>query len=157
MSARHGRAHHRLSDEAGVVGGLEGLAFGVLVFAIGLLVIVNAWGVVDAKSAAAAAAREAARAYVESPDEVTASARATTAARAAMAGHGRDVARSEVVVDAPDGLARCARVLVEVRHRLPLVRIPLLGGAGSGFTVAARHAELVDPYRSGLDGVAACG
>jgi hypothetical protein len=43
-----------------------------------------------------------------------------------------------------------------VRYRVPLVHIPLLGGFGDGLTVAARHSELVDPYRNGLPGEASC-
>src|SRR5207248_1263005 len=54
-------------DERGQIGGIEAVAFGVLVFVLGLLIVVNAWGVVDAKVAAAAAAHDAARAYVEAP------------------------------------------------------------------------------------------
>ena len=42
------------------------LPFGVLIFVVGSLLIANAWAVVDAKLATTAAAREAARAYVES-------------------------------------------------------------------------------------------
>ncbi len=40
---------------------------------------------------------------------------------------------------------------------VPLVAIPLLGQAGNGITVTARHSEVVDPYRSGLPGTATCG
>ena len=58
MTARH--------DEHGQVGGIEGLVFGVLVFVFGALLVANAWAVVDAKSAASVAAREAARVCVES-------------------------------------------------------------------------------------------
>jgi hypothetical protein len=52
----------RLRDEGGAVGGLEVLPFGLLIFVVGILLVVNAWAVVDAKLAAEAAAREAARA-----------------------------------------------------------------------------------------------
>ncbi len=52
--------------------------------------------------------------------------------------------------------ARCSRVTFEVRYQVPLLAIPLLGQHGSGFTVRARHAELVDPYRSGPAGRATC-
>lgn len=157
IAARKSRRFHGVNEDAGVVGGLEGLAFGFLVFVVGLLVVVNAWAVVDAKAAASAAAREAARAFVESPSAAGAEAASLDAARAAIEAHGRDSARTELTVSAPDGLARCARVTAEVRHRLPLIRIPLLGQTGDGLTVAARHSELVDAHRSGLPGSASCG
>ena len=49
-----------------------------------------------------------------------------------------------------------ARVVAEVRYRVPLIVVPMLGGLGSGFTASARHSELVDPYRSGLPRTASC-
>ena len=58
----------RCADERGAVGGIEVLPLGMLVLVVGTLLVVNAWAVVDAKLAASAAAREAARAYVEAGD-----------------------------------------------------------------------------------------
>lgn len=141
--------------EAGQVGGLEGLVFGVLVFVFGTLLVANAWGVIDAKLAATSAAREAARTYVESGSESDADAAADAAAREAIEAHGRLPERAEVAVDVA-GFARCARATAVVRYEVPLIAIPLLGQAGNGITVTARHSEVVDPYRSGLPGTAAC-
>src|SRR4029079_720569 len=62
------RAPGRRHTERGVVGGIEVLPFGFLIFVVGSLVIANAWAVIDARMAADAAARQAARAYVESPN-----------------------------------------------------------------------------------------
>ena len=56
-------------DDRGQVAGIEVLPFGFLVLVAGTLLVVNAWAVVDAKFAVDAAVREAARAYVEAPDE----------------------------------------------------------------------------------------
>ena len=39
--------------EDGQVGGIEALVFGLLVLVLGTLVVANAWGVIDAKVAAA--------------------------------------------------------------------------------------------------------
>jgi Flp pilus assembly protein TadG len=142
-------------DDSGMAGGLDGLAFGVLVFVFGTLMVVNAWQVVDAKSAAAAAAREASRAYVEAPSADVAAASAATAAAEAIEGHDRSQARFALSL-ASGGFARCARVVFEARYRVPLVAVPVIGSFGSGLTVSARHAEVVDPYRSGLPGEAAC-
>jgi len=143
-------------NEAGQVGGLEGLTFGVLVFVFGTLVVANAWGVVDAKMAATAAAREAARTYVEAASARDAGADAEDAGYDAIIAHGRR--RERALVERVDGgaFARCERVTIQVTYRVPLIAVPLLGQAGDGLTVTARHAEVVDPYRSGLDGRAAC-
>ncbi|MDP8993354.1 MAG: hypothetical protein M3N31_09950, partial [Actinomycetota bacterium] len=101
-------------------------------------------------------AREAARGYVEAASASEAAASARRAAEEAIAGHGRQVGRMEM--DRVGGaFARCARVTLEVRYRVPLVAVPVLGRDSSGLTVASRHSEVVDPYRSGLEGEAACG
>lgn len=141
--------------ESGFVGGLDGLAFGVLVFVFGTLVVVNAWQVVDAKFAVASAAREAARTYVEAPGPSAAGAAAVAAAEEALVGHGRSAERLSVSV-VSGSFARCSRVVFEARYEVPLVVVPLIGGFGDGLVVSSRHAEIVDPYRSGLPGTAGC-
>jgi hypothetical protein len=142
-------------DDAGQVGGIEGLVFGVLVFVLGTLLVVNAWNVVDAKFAVVAAAREAARAFVEAPDEATAAAGAAQAASDAIQGHGRRPERMRLV-HVSGSFARCQRVAFEVRYPVPLGAVPVLNALGSELTVTARHTEIVDPYRSGLAGQADC-
>ncbi len=74
-------------DAAGDAGqaGLEAVLFGVLVFVLGTMLVVNAWAVVDAKLAATSAAREAARSYVEAPTAQVADADARRAAEEAEA------------------------------------------------------------------------
>ena len=142
-------------DERGQAGGLEALVFGVLVFVFGTLVVANAWAVIDAKLAAGSAVREAARSYVEASSSDEAGAAAQQAAEEAMRGHGRRVDR--MALERTGGsFTRCARVTLQVRYRVPLVAVPLVGGRSGGFTVAARHSEVVDPYRSGPGGEATC-
>lgn len=133
------------TDEVGQVGGIEGLVFGVLVFVFGTLLVGNAWAVVDAKSAASAAAREATRAYVESAGEAA----AVEAGLLAFEGHGRSRARATVTRAAGE-LVRCDRVVFEAAYVVPLVSVPVIGGAGRGLRVTSRHSEVVDPYRGGL-------
>lgn len=144
-----------IREDEGMAGGLDGLVFGVLVFVFGTMAIVNAWQVVDAKFAAESAAREAARAYVEASTADAATRAAQQDADDALAGHDRTLSRFELALVA-GAFARCGRVVFEARYRVPLVAIPVIGSFGSGLTVTARHAELVDPYRSGLSGEAAC-
>ena len=145
----------RTRGEDGQVGGIEGVVFGVLVFVFGTLVVVNAWGVIDAKLATTSAAREAARAFVESPPQVDAGRAAENAAREAILAHGRRWERT-TIAPLEGGFARCQRITVEVAYDVPLIAVPLLGQAGNGITVTSRHSEIVDPYRSGLAGAAAC-
>ena len=142
----------RLRDEAGVVGGLEVLPLGLLVFVIGTLIVANSWAVVDAKMAASAAAREAARAFVESQAGTTEAAwsEAERAALDALAGHGRSAARADVHPLGEIRLERCARATVQVSYEVPAVVVPWIGGFGDGFTASARHSEIVDPYRDGV-------
>ncbi|HEX2038153.1 MAG TPA: hypothetical protein VHF47_00310 [Acidimicrobiales bacterium] len=142
-------------SQEGQVAGLEGLLFGVLLFVFGTLLLVNAWAVVDAKLAASAAAREATRSFVEAGSTDRARAEAEAAGRRAFAGYGRTLDRADVRL-LEGALARCARVTFEAAYRLPALRVPVLGGLGSGFRVAARHSEVVDPHRSGLPGEGDC-
>jgi hypothetical protein len=149
------RERSRRPDEHGQIAGLEALAFGLLLFVIVSLMIANAWSVIDAKMAAAGAAREAARAYVEAPSGDEADGRAHDAAREAIAGHGRNPAR--MTVSRTGAFSRCARVVFEVRYPIPTLTLPWIGGLGDGvITATARHSEIVDPYRSGLPGGARC-
>ena len=142
--------------EEGQVGGVEAVIFGVLVFVFGTLVVVNGWAVVDAKLATGSAAREATRSYVEARSASEAGGAAQRSAEEAIRGHGRQVER--MALRSVEGtFARCARVTLEASYRVPLVAIPVLGQRGTGFTVASRHSEVVDPYRSGLAGEASCG
>ncbi|MBK9181087.1 MAG: hypothetical protein IPM45_16280 [Acidimicrobiales bacterium] len=154
MSVASARTAARGRGDRGQAGGAEVIAFGLLVFVVGALLAASAWGVVDAKGAVTAAAREAARRYVEarSADEAERSARA--AAAITLAGYGRDPARATVTISG--GFTRCQPVVVEVQYRMATVALPWLGRVGPVTTVHGRHAEIVDPWRSGPPGGARC-
>lgn len=145
-----------MTDESGQ-GGLEGLVFGFGLWVLGTLVIVNAWGVIDAKTAAAGAAREATRAFVEAPVATPEAAmeEAVRAAEDTMAGAGRDPRRVVVVPEVAE-LRRCGRVTLRVEYPVPLLTIPVIGRYGRGFTASAAHSELVDPFRSGVAEPGSC-
>jgi hypothetical protein len=145
-------------DDRGQIAGIEVLPFGVLVFVVGSLLVANAWAVIDAKLAVAAAAREAARTYVEtaSDDPRAASASAFAAARDAIAGHGRDPDRLQLTIEPGTSVARCRRVVIHAAYVVPAVTLPWIGGFGSGITANARNSELVDPFRDGVAGTARC-
>lgn len=141
--------------EAGQVGGIEVLPVALLVFVAGALLVANAWAVVDAKMAASSAAREAARAYAEVPagmGQEEAWTRASMAAQDTFVTY--EIAQDRVSLQplsAPNP-RRCARVVVEAGVAVPFITVPWLGAFGDGFVVQARHSELVDPFRSGLEG-----
>lgn len=145
----------RRDDEAGFVGGFDGLLFGLLIFVVGTLLIAFAWAVVDTKFAVDTAARQAVRTYVEAPSAVTAAAQASDAAATVLEGFGQDPAKATVRVVAGT-LSRCQRVTIEVTYPSPLFVLPWLGRVGTGGVVSAEHSELVDPFRTGLPGTASC-
>jgi hypothetical protein len=150
------RVAARAEREAGQVGGIEVLPLAVLVFVVGTLLVANAWAVVDAKAAAGTAAREAARAYAETPAGMPADAawaRAEASALAAYAAAGKDPTAATVApAEGAGSVARCTRIVVETSYRVPALTVPWVGGLGDGLVVRARHAARVDPFRSGLDG-----
>lgn len=156
MTGDSAAARHR--GDRGQVAGIEVLPFGLLVFVSAVLVLANAWGVVDAKLAVTAAAREATRAYVESSEgSAAAAAEARRQARAVLDAYGRSGAGTAVGVEVAGGsFQRCARVTVTVSHPVPAVAVPFIGGFGRLDPVTASFTELVDPFRSGLPGPAQC-
>lgn len=146
------RAGSRCRGDRGQIGGIEVLPFGFLLFVAVVLLIANAWAVIDARMAVGAAAREAARALVESErgDPLAAAERR---AREVLDAYGRgEDHRVRVVAASVDGgvVARCARARVTVEYEVPALVVPFLGGFGEGITVRGRHTELIDPYRDGL-------
>lgn len=155
MNRRRQSRDHRWNED-GFVGGFEGLLFGTLIFVLGTLMVSYAWGVVDTKSATEAAARQAARAYVESPDAMTAGQAATTAADNSLTGFGRDPAKADVTLLA-GSLARCSRVTIAVSYPAPVLDLPVIGQVGTAQRVVAHNSELVDPYEAGLPGASLCG
>jgi hypothetical protein len=155
----------RRGDDRGQVGGIEVLPFGLLVFVVGTLLIANAWAVIDAKLAADAAARQAARHFVEADvpaadDFRGAEGEARRAGYEALAAHGRERSRSTVELtrlEAPEGRAgftRCARATFTASYDVPVLHLPWIGGFGPGLDVTGRHSELIDPYRDGVPGSA---
>jgi hypothetical protein len=143
----------RLGREDGVVGGVEALPFGVLVFVVGTLIVVNAWGVVDAKMAVATAAREAVRAFVEAPAGSDAEAAGHQAAARTMQALGRT--GRDPVIAVRGEFVRCARVTATVSYDIPALQLPWVRGWGT-LTARSTASEIVDPLRSGLEGEATC-
>lgn len=151
---QHERPARRCRGEAGFVGGAEVMLTGAVVFVFGVLLMANAWAVVDAKMSTQTAARESVRYLVESDGDL---AGAEAAGRAAFdATSSASLARLDAA-QWSGTFARCERVTVTYSYEVPILSIPLIGGwGGSGFEVSASHSEIVDPFRSGLEGEALC-
>lgn len=155
-----------LSSEGGFTGGAESLVLGGLVFMFGMILSINAWGIMDAQFAADGAAREATRMIVEAPQPhlVTSAQVAQVAGDAiAISGHDRNLLTLEswsIQRHGGGGLdeVRCATVEVRVRQSVRTLRMPFIDTAvfGNAWTVSASHVEVVDPFRSDLAGEAAC-
>jgi len=145
----------RWRDETGATAGFEAIPFGVLIFVLGTLLVANAWAVIDARFAVAAAAREAARAYVEAPDAGQALVDGQQAAQATMAAYGRPepAARAEL---STGGFRRCERATWTVTYPVSVIVLPGVFGMREVYDVTASHSELVDPLRTGLEGEASC-
>lgn len=139
--------------EGGFVAGLEALAFGVLIFVIGTLVILGGWAVMDAKYASSAAAREAVRAVVRAPVDASTDEleqRAQLAAHQAVAAHGHAPEATTLTVEHPPlALERCREVSITVHVEVGAVVVPGFVDTAR-WTVGSRHQQLVDPFRSGL-------
>jgi len=148
-------ARRRLHGDAGQVGGIEALPFGVLIFVLGSLLVANAWAVVDAKFATDSAARQAARTFVEGTEPSEALRAAIEAGRQSIEGHGRDPDHAVITAQGVPRLVRCERVSFTASYTVPALSLPLIGGFGrSPFHVRSTHSELVDPFRDGLPGQA---
>src|SRR5262245_21244188 len=141
-------------DERGQAGGVEALAFGLLIFVVGTLIVANAWAVIDAKFATTAAAREATRTYVATgTTAATAADPATKAATAALAALHRP---GVVSVHLADGYRRCGQVIARVATSVPMLRLPFIRATAGRIEVRAEHTRIIDPYRSGLSGETSC-
>ena len=140
-------------SQAGQVGGLEAIAFGMLILVMGALIIGNAWGVIDARTAANEAAREAARTFATAP--VQTDAQADALARDAATATLRELgwqSPGTTVRRLQGTFVRCALVTYEVEIAIPAFRLPWIRSSVSVFRATATHSERVDPYRSGVPG-----
>ncbi|QYG93693.1 hypothetical protein HC251_15520 [Iamia sp. SCSIO 61187] len=154
-------AHHRPPAAPGGAArergsaGAEVLPFCVLIFVFGTLLLVNAWGVIDAKFAVTSAAREAARTYAESDGGFAGEEAARDAAEDAIASYGRTPSRMEL--SEPTGaFVRCGTVSYTASYPVPALQIPVIGGFGRAFDVTSSHSTRIDRLRAGLDAASAC-
>jgi Flp pilus assembly protein TadG len=147
------RNTHRESGQAGAEAVAMAIIFGVFI----ILLFANIWTVVDTKMRASDAARDIARQLVESPaDKITdANAKAILASQPWEA---RQLVSQPVAAMLEPTLpaVRCSRVVVAVNVRVRAIIFPFAKNWAPGFNVGSRHSELVDPFRSDLEGDGLC-
>lgn len=141
-----GRPEAARRDERGFVAGADGLIFGVAVFVLGSLVILNLWALIEARNTANSVAREYLRAYTEAPDADTAAVSASMAGDRAFDASSGDL--WSYSVDAPSGstFGPCAPATVTVQVRVPGIAVPVIRGVGAR-EIEVTRTELIDPYR----------
>lgn len=135
--------------------GAEVLPFCVLIFVFGTLLLVNAWGVIDAKFAVTSAAREAARTYAESDGGLAGEGAAKDAAEDAIAAYERSPERLDLS-DPEGAFVRCGSVTYTASYPVPAIQIPVIGGFGEAFDVTSSHTTRIDRLRAGLGAESAC-
>ncbi len=137
--------------------GAEAVAMAIIFGVFIILLFANIWTVVDTKMRASDAARDIARQLVESP------AAKITDANAKMILAGQPWESRQLVGQPlasmlePTGPAvRCSRVVVSVTVHVRAIIFPFAKTWAPGFTVGSRHSELVDPFRTDLEGDGLC-
>jgi hypothetical protein len=144
------------SNQRGVVGGVEVLPFGLLIFVAGTLVILHAFSIVNAKLAVADAAREGARAAIDNVEADQAASVATAAARRAFGGSGLPQDQLFVTITGPPA-GRCGLLAVTAAYRVPGIRVPVVSAFRHPTTVRSTYREHVERFGSGATGDATCG
>lgn len=134
------------SSERGAVAGAESLALGTLILIGGVLLVTNAWAVIDSRLALDAAAREYLRSYTQASSPSEAAEGGLRAVDEVLADRPRLAADTRVVAPDPSGFGPCSPAVVELRSRVPTVNMPFLDGFAP-VTVRVRHVELVDAHR----------
>ena len=141
---------HIQHNETGQAGS-EILFFAFVILLSMTLVVANAWAVIDAKFMVTVAAREGARSFVKAANADEGLAGALSSVDASIEREGGRLGR-RIPTDVVGQFGRCERVVVTVGYKIPSVQVPVLGYTFGTRKVSATHSEVVDPYRSGLDG-----
>lgn len=136
-------------SERGAVAGLEGILFSIMILFGGLVLIVNAWSVIDTHTALDSAAREFIRTYTHGHDGWSAHVDAETAARRVIAARAAAFGQITFEVDDPIGFGPCAPVTVTISTRVPTLRAPFIASFGS-MIARSSSTGLVDAHREVL-------
>lgn len=120
--------------------------FAVMILLGGLVLIINAWSVVESRMTLDAAAREYVRTYVHGADPMSANIDAERAARRVIESKHGEFKDLNVVVVKPNGFGPCAPVTVRISTRVPSLKAPFLGSFGS-LRATSQLSGLVDAHR----------
>ena len=136
----------RTCGERGAVGGLEALLAGFLILFGGAGLVVNAWAVIETRTALDSAAREYLRAYTSQSDGQSAAFAGSDAVRQVLVARGTEL--RGLTIDAPDSsqFGPCQPVEVTLSLEVPEMRVPFIDALGPS-TVTVTSAELVDAHR----------
>jgi len=136
-------SRHRF-DERGQAAGIESIPFGVLIFIGGLLLMVNAWAVVDRRGSVDAAASAYLRSYSSASSADEGRLRGESAARASL-GDQLETARALRIRHPAEPFGPCRIAEVVVTVEVPMVEMPFIGKFGRT-DVSTTQRELVQPY-----------
>jgi len=149
VTRRHGP---RARGERGMAAGAEALAVGSLVLVVAMVLVVNAWAVLDTRTALESAAREYLRAYTEAGSPEAAAADGRRALDLVVEDRPGLAGRVELSAPRPDGFGPCAAATVTLSSEVPAVRIPFLARDWGRHRVTVRATELVDAHREMVPG-----
>lgn len=130
-------------NERGMVGGGDGLIFGILILLAGSLAFVNIWSIVDTRAALDAASREFLRTYSEQPTVDEARLFGELSARESMERRGNSSKGLTIEVDQPSGFGPCAAVTVRMSMTVHWFRVPFLTSVGAS-RLTIQNRELID-------------
>ena len=139
-------------DERGMVAGAEALALGTLVLIVGMVLIVNAWAVIDTRMALESASREYLRAYTEADSPQAATHDGAASLMAVLEDRPALAARTEVTGPSQQQFGPCAPAAVSVSAIVPAIRMPILGNAWGQHTVTVSAVELIDAHQDMISG-----
>lgn len=146
MLGRHRPHRGYRYPERGAVAGLEGVMFGVLVLLGGMVLLVNAWAVIDTRTALDASLREYLRTYTRQSDGISARRRGAEAAESVLAARNSHPAHLTIEVSEPNGFGPCSVVTVRLSATVPALRAPFLDDF-TAVTVSAEGSDLMDAHR----------
>ncbi|MGB5953768.1 MAG: pilus assembly protein [Ornithinimicrobium sp.] len=129
------------------------VTFLMIVLLLPLFYLVGTVGRLQAGAyAASGAAREAGRAYVTSPDDVSAPARSLAAAQFVFDAHGFDSGEGNIAVVCATSPCLTPGSALEINStvQVPLPLIPsfMSGAVPTSITMTGRHTEPVDEFRA---------
>lgn len=142
-------------DQSGFVSGSEGLLFGAGVLLITTLIFANVWSVFNARFVGGETARAMGRAYAEANDPMTALAGAYQRGAEVLQTHGQSGEDTKLAIDA-QGYERCQPFTIAVSVPVRYSILPGIATHRTAFRVQSTYSDVIDPYRSGLEGEAHC-